>query len=61
MKIKERDPFIWTRLGFIEYEVFNHLPLAKKCFEAGISTCTAIERRSAKINGIMVKLAEIYF
>ena len=34
LKIKEKDPFIWTRLGFLEYEVFSDLSLAKQCLEA---------------------------
>jgi hypothetical protein len=61
LKIKEKEPYIWTRLGFIEYEVFKDNQIAKKCFEAAAQTCTTLERRSAKINVILVKLAEIYF
>lgn len=58
LKIKDKDPFIWTRLGFVEYEVFKDLNMAKQCFEAAVSTCSTFERRSSKINVILVKLAE---
>ncbi len=37
------------------------MTLAKKCFEAAASTYTTFERRSSKINGILMKLAEVYF
>jgi hypothetical protein len=43
LKIKEKEPFIWTRLGFIEYEVFKELTLAKSCFQAAIQTCTTFD------------------
>ena len=34
LKIQEKDSFVWTRLGFLEYEYLNDLNLAKSCFEA---------------------------
>jgi tetratricopeptide (TPR) repeat protein len=34
LKIREKDAFIWTRLGFMHYEVFRDLEMAKKCFES---------------------------
>ncbi|CDW73908.1 UNKNOWN [Stylonychia lemnae] len=61
IKIKEKDPFIWTRLGFLEYETFKNFNLAKSCFEIAIQSYTTIQRRSSHINPILVKLAEIAF
>ena len=34
LKIQQKDPYIWMRLGLIEYEVYKDLQIAKKCFEA---------------------------
>ena len=45
----------------MNYEVFEDLPLAKKCLEAAAKTLTTFERRGPKINDILKKLAEIYF
>jgi hypothetical protein len=61
LKIKEKEPFIWTRLGFIEYDHFKDMKLAKACFQAAAQTCTALERRSSMINILLFKLAEIHF
>ena len=61
LKIKAQDALIWTRLGFLEYREFNNLGLAKKCLELAIESYTTIQRRSAGICPILVKLAEIAF
>jgi tetratricopeptide (TPR) repeat protein len=63
LKINEKgkEQFIWTRLGFIEYDIFKDLHLARQCFEAAIQNSTAFEKRSAKITPMLVKLSEIYF
>lgn len=61
LKINEKDPAIWTRLGFLEYDQFKDLSLAKQCFEAAIQTYKTIDKRSSVINPILVKLSEIAF
>ena len=52
---------MWSRLGYIEYQIFQNLSVAKACFQASVQTCSTIDRRSAKINAVLLKLAEIHF
>eukprot|EP00347_Sterkiella_histriomuscorum_P021367 403334229 len=61
IKIKEKDSFIWTRLGFMEYEHFKNFTLAKECFEVAAQCYSTIQRRSGQINPILMKLAELAF
>lgn len=61
LKIQQRDSFIWTRLGYIEFERFKDLKMAQACFDAAAKTLSTLEKRSAKICPILVKLAEINF
>ena len=59
LKIQQKDSFIWTRLGFLEYEQFLDLKLAKQCFDAAAQTLSTLERRGTKICPILIKLSEI--
>ena len=61
MKIRQEDSFIWTRLGYIEFERFNDLKMAQSCFDAAAKTLTTLEKRGMKMCPILVKLAEINF
>lgn len=45
----------------IEYLKYGHLQVAQQCFEASINTRPTLQRRSAAISPILVKLAEINF
>ena len=49
------------RLGFINYENLNDLPLAKKCFIAATKTMPTLDRIGNKICVVLVKLVEISF
>jgi len=59
LKISDKDSFIWSRLGFLEYEKLHNLDLARQCFEAATQTISIIEKRGTRICPILVKLAEI--
>ena len=61
LKIRENDSWVWTKIGMIEYLKYGHLQVAQECFEAAISTRPTLQRRSATISPILVKLAEINF
>lgn len=61
LKIRENDSWVWTKIGMIEYLKYGHLQVAMECFEAAISTRPTLQRRSAAISPILVKLAEINF
>jgi len=61
LKIEHNDPISWTRLGFLNYEFFKDLTVSKGCFKAAANTMPTLERTSAKICPILVKLAEINF
>lgn len=52
---------MWRRLGFIQYEFFKNLKLAKVCFEMACQKFKPLERRTSVINPILMKLAEIEF
>ena len=53
--------FIWTRLGYLQFEHFKDLVLSQQCFEAATRTLSTLEKRGNKICPILVKLAEISF
>jgi len=38
LKIKENDSWTWSKVARIEYEQFENLEIAKKCYEAAINT-----------------------
>ena len=59
--IKENDSWVWNKIGQIEYERYGNLDIAKQCFEAAIRTRPVLQKRSAAICPILVKLAEINF
>lgn len=61
LKIRETDSWVWTKIGNIEYQQYGHLQVAKECFEAAINTRPTLQKRSAAICPILVKLAEINF
>jgi len=61
LKIKETDSWVWNKVGTIEYEHYGNLEVAQKCFEAAINTRPTLQKRSAAICPILVKLAEISF
>lgn len=61
LKIQQKDSFIWTRLGQIEFERFHDLRMAQDCFNAAANTLTTLEKRGLKMNMILVKLAEVSF
>ena len=61
LKIKENDSWVWNKIGMIEYEKYGNLETAKQCFEAAINTRPTLQKRSAVICPVMVKLAEINF
>ena len=61
LRIKENDSWTWSKVARIEYECFQNYELAKKCYEAAVNTKPALQKRSAAICPILVKLAEISF
>ena len=61
LKIKESDSWVWNKIGMIEYQRYGNLEVAKKCFEAAINTRPTLQKRSAGICPVLVKLAEINF
>ena len=61
LKIKENDSWVWSKIGTIEYEKYANLDIAKQCFEAAIRTRPILQKRSAAVCPVLVKLAEINF
>ena len=61
LKIQQKDSFVWTRLGYIEFEQFEDLKMAQACFNAASQTLTTLEKRGHKMCQILLKLAEVTF
>jgi tetratricopeptide (TPR) repeat protein len=61
LKLDADNAVAWTRLGFMHYEHFGDLGMAKDCFVAATKTMATLDKISNKICPILVKLAEIAF
>jgi hypothetical protein len=61
LKINQNDSFLWRKVGFLQYEKFGDLELARECLETAANTMATLEKRSNKICPILIKLAEISY